>query len=105
MLAGIIVTLIIGEKNGHPHACGENSGINLNFESGTGSPPRVWGKWYCYPHLLDNNRITPTRVGIMYGYPGIEGLPEVHPHACGYMFASPATQSASMVHPHACGDY
>ncbi len=75
--------ILVGERQVHPHACGENSRHLMAAFSPVGSPPRLWGKHHT--RALDGlpDRFTPTLVGKTKVLHGSGGMRPVHPHACG----------------------
>ena len=78
----------------HPHACGDNiQHVNGN-QSGSGSPPRVWGQLCAEFNTSGSQRFTPTRVGTTWPVFRWGSNGSVHPHACG-----DNTTMLSAIHP------
>mgnify|MGYP001189978857 CR=1 FL=1 len=67
----------------HPHACGDIMFGAASAETGTGSPPRLWGYLQRDEQHARAGRFTPTPVGISEGVNCISERMTVHPHACG----------------------
>ena len=68
---------------GSPHVRGDGPAKAIAIFSGTGSPPRAWGRQGSRPGIHDDYRFTPTCVGTAKLHrPGDDSLP-VHPHVRG----------------------
>ena len=67
----------------HPHACGDKSAQVLQYFTGKGSSPRVWGQGIKFTILFIKMRIIPTRVGTRYNLSEQAKSSGDHPHACG----------------------
>src|SRR5664280_271120 len=70
-------------KSDHPHACGENSVLELNAKPIYGPSPRVWGKRRVPDMPFHRCRTIPTRVGKTTTVMEQQLLNTDHPHACG----------------------
>ncbi len=77
------VGLAVGQRQVHPHACGEDRGLPTQEVAPYGSPPRVWGRHFVCFGPVHDRRFTPTRVG-KTAWPSMPASTHsVHPHAWG----------------------
>jgi len=72
-----------GERQVHPHACGDSVGVCVPSLTPNGSPPRVWGQHGTNVSGFQVDRFTPTRVGTALMQRMTSMSMPVHPHACG----------------------
>ena len=77
------VTLNASKRPVHPHARGDDAYSSAWASTGTGSPPRAWGRSTSDIMVASCYRFTPTRVGTMSERRPQRFLLPVHPHARG----------------------
>ncbi len=67
----------------HPHVCGDNFRMAINFFVVAGTPPRMWGQRTDALFPADWPRNTPTYVGTTCCVRRSPAMSAEHPHVCG----------------------